>query len=59
MNEAETCRRYVVPRLDAAGLGAAPHSYTEQDVFTDGRIVVAGNTVTRQPQKRTDLLPVS
>ncbi len=34
MDEAETCRQYVVPRLDAAGQDLAPHSYTGQDCFT-------------------------
>ncbi len=56
INEAETCRRYVVPRLEAAGWDSTPRSFSEQDVFTDGRIVVAGGTVERQPRKRTDYL---
>lgn len=57
MNEAETCRRYVVPRLVAAGWDTGPRPFTQQDSFTDGRIVVAGGTATRAPQKRTDYLP--
>ena len=56
MNEAETCRRYVVPRLRAAGWEDAPYSFTEQDSFTDGRIVVAGGVAHRGPRKRTDYL---
>ncbi len=40
--EADTCRKYVVPNLDAAGWDTPPHSYTEQRTFTDGRIVLAG-----------------
>jgi type I restriction enzyme R subunit len=56
MNEAETCRQYVVSRLVAAGWATDPRSFTEQDSFTDGRIVVAGGNATRQPQKRTDYL---
>ncbi len=40
--EADTCRTYVVPKLDAAGWDTPPHSYTEQRTFTDGRIVLAG-----------------
>ncbi len=40
--EADTCRTYVVPKLDAAGWDTPPHSYTEQRTFTDERIVLAG-----------------
>ncbi len=54
--EADTCRKYVVPKLDAAGWDTPPHSYTEQRTFTDGRIVVAGSKVRRRPAKRADYL---
>lgn len=56
MNEADTCRRYVVPKLQAAGWENDPHSLTEQKSFTDGRIVVFGNKARRQAQKRADYL---
>lgn len=56
MNEADTCRTYVVPRLQAAGWDSAPHSITEQRSFTDGRIVVAGSKTARRRQKRADYL---
>jgi type I restriction enzyme R subunit len=56
MNEADTCRKYVVPRLVAAGWDNDPHSINEQKTFTDGRIVVAGSKVRRRPQKRADYL---
>lgn len=56
MNEADTCRKYVVPKLQAAGWEAEPHSLTEQRSFTDGRIIVVGSKARRQPQKRTDYL---
>lgn len=56
MNEADTCRTYVVPRLQAAGWDSAPHSITEQRSFTDGRIVVAGSRTARRRQKRADYL---
>lgn len=56
MNEADTCRTYVVPRLQAAGWDIAPHSITEQRSFTDGRIVVAGSKTARRRQKRADYL---
>lgn len=56
MNEADTCRTYVLPRLVAAGWDTDPHSFTEQKSFTDGRIVVAGTRIRRRPQKRCDYL---
>jgi type I restriction enzyme R subunit len=55
-NEADTCRKYVVPRLQAAGWEETPHSIHEQCHFTAGRIVVAGRSATRQRRKRADYL---
>jgi len=55
-NEADTCRKFVVPRLTEAGWDNDPHSFTEQRTFTDGRIVVAGSRVKRRKQKRADYL---
>lgn len=55
-NEADTCTRYVVPRLRVAGWGDDPHSFVEQRVFTDGRIIVTGKTVRRGKKKRADYL---
>ena len=37
-NEADTCRRYVVPKLQAAGWEDEPHRINEQVYFTDGPI---------------------
>jgi type I restriction enzyme, R subunit len=54
--EADTCRKYVLPKLIRAGWDNDPHSLTEQRTFTDGRIVVTGNKVKRRPQKRADYL---
>ncbi len=54
--EADTCRKYVVPKLVAAGWDTDPHSFTEQKTFTDGRIVMAGTKVRRRPSKRADYL---
>jgi type I site-specific restriction endonuclease len=54
MTEADTCRKYVLPKLMAAGWDNEPHSFTEQKTFTDGRIVVAGNLAHRRRQKRAD-----
>jgi len=53
-NEADTCRRYVVPKLQAAGWDNEPHRINEQVTFTDGRIVVTGRRGRRRPGKRAD-----
>src|ERR1700692_1042863 len=54
--EADTCRQYVVPKLQAAGWDNEPHSIAEQRSFTDGRIVVAGTKATRQQCTKSDYL---
>jgi type I restriction enzyme R subunit len=54
--EADTCRKYVLPKLLAAGWEKEPHSITEQKTFTDGRIVVTGAKAKRRPKKRADYL---
>jgi type I restriction enzyme R subunit len=54
--EADTCRKYVVPKLQAAGWDDDPHSIAEQRFFTDGRIIATGNTARRRPGKRADCL---
>src|SRR5688572_11676823 len=56
ITEADTCRKYVLPKLIQAGWDNEPHSFTEQKTFTDGRIVVMGDTVRRGSQKRADYL---
>ena len=56
LNEADTCRKFVMPKLVEAGWDNDPHSFTEQRTFTDGRIVVAGSKVKRRSQKRADYL---
>lgn len=56
MNEADTCRKYVLPKLISASWDNDPHSFTEQKTFTDGRIVVIGNLTHRRRQKRADYL---
>ena len=56
MNEADTCREMVRPKLELAGWDQGQHSYVEQTTFTDGRIVVTGDTVRRLKKKRTDFL---
>jgi type I restriction enzyme R subunit len=54
LNEADTCRKYVVPKLQTAGWDNEPHRISEQVTFTDGRIVVAGNKAKRRAGKRAD-----
>ena len=41
LTEADTCRKYVVPKLYAAGWD--DEKISEQRSFTDGRIVLTGN----------------
>jgi len=52
--EADTCRKYVTPKLYAAGWN--DNQINEQRTFTDGRIMVTGTKVYRRPQKRADYL---
>lgn len=54
ITEADTCRKYVLPKLYAAGW--TDDQLSEQKTFTDGRIVVAGSKVFRRSQKRADYL---
>ncbi len=54
MNEADTCRKLVVPKLQAAGWDDRPHAINEQRTFTDGRIVFVGGRARRGKQKRAD-----
>jgi type I restriction enzyme, R subunit len=56
LTEADTCRKYVLPKLREAGWEDPPHFIQEQKTFTDGRIVVGGNKARRRPQKRADYL---
>src|ERR1022692_2669195 len=55
-NEADTCRKFVLPKLLAAGWDSDPHSIAEQRYFTDGRIIVRGNKAERKKGKRADFL---
>jgi len=56
LNEADTCRRYIVPRLQAAGWDDEPHRINEQVTFTDGRIIVSGRQGRRRPAKHADYI---
>jgi len=56
MNEAETCRTMVRPRLETAGwLANGERFYREQMHVTNGRIVLAGGKPKRQ-KKNPDFL---
>jgi type I restriction enzyme R subunit len=56
LNEADTCRKYVEPRLIQSGWDNEPHSFTEQQNFTDGRIIIVGDKPKRRKKKRADYL---
>ncbi len=58
MNEADTCRTYVVPKLQAAGWDSAPFSIAEQRTFTNpnGRVRIIGGRIVRGKPKRADYL---
>lgn len=58
MNEADTCRTFVVPKLQAAGWENAPFSIAEQRYFTNpkGRVRVVGGRIIRGKPKRADYL---
>lgn len=55
-NEADTCRKLVVPRLQEVGWENDPHSIAEQRTITDGQIVPVGSGFVRRQPKRVDYL---
>jgi type I restriction enzyme R subunit len=55
-SEADTCRKFVVPKLQAVGWDNEPYSIAEQRTITDGRIVPVGKGFIRRPPKRVDYL---
>ena len=54
LTEADTCRKYVLPKLYEAGWDDGRIS--EQKTFTDGKIMVAGSKAIRRKPKRADYL---
>ena len=56
LTEADTCRKFVVPKLQEAGWDEVPHAIKEQRTFTDGRVVFVGSKARRGRQKRADYL---
>ncbi len=56
LTEADTCRKFVVRRLQGAGWDDPPHAIDEQRTFTDGRVVFVRGEARRGKQKRADYL---
>ena len=56
MNEADTCRVLVTPKLKESGWDTPPFGIGEQRIFTNGRIIVSGGKVRRGKQKKADYL---
>ena len=56
MNEADTCRKLVCPKLESSGWDGDKHFYSEQTSFTDGRIIVPGGKPRRLKKKFSDFL---
>ncbi|MFN0055303.1 MAG: hypothetical protein ACKV0T_24420 [Planctomycetales bacterium] len=56
MNEADTCRKLVFPKLEASGWDGDKHFYSEQTPFTDGRIIVPAGKPRRLKKKFSDFL---
>ena len=56
LTEADTCRKFVVPRLQRAGWDDPPHAINEQWTFTDGRVIFVRGEARRGRQKRADYL---
>ncbi len=56
LSEADTCRKFVTPKLQKAGWDTEPHALAEQRAITDGRVVLVGNNAQRRQPKRPDYL---
>ena len=56
LNEADTCRLFVTPKLRLPGWDSLPHSLNEQKVFTDGASSPQVVLSLKGPQKRADYL---
>lgn len=56
MNEADTCRELVRPKLEASGWDGHQHFYSEQTAFTDGRIIATAGKPRRLKKKFSDFL---
>ena len=58
MNEADTCRKYVVPKLQSKGWESPPYEITEQCYITNpkGKVRVVGGKIIRGKPKKPDYL---
>lgn len=56
LNEADTCRVYITPALQAAGWGAPAWRIAEQHYFTDGQIYLVGDRHGRANGKKADYM---
>lgn len=56
LTEADTCRKFILPKLQEAGWDTEPHSLAEQRPITDGRVVLIGDKAHRRQPKRPDYL---
>ena len=56
MNEADTCRIYVEPKLREAGWETPPRSVASQAVIAPGKIIPHGKQAKRQDPQRPDYL---
>jgi len=54
ITEADTCRKYVLPKLRDAGW--TDDQISEQKTFTDGKVLIIGDRIRRRKQKRADYL---
>lgn len=54
--EADTCRKYILPKLQTAGWDDAPCAIQEQRTFTDGRVLFVGGVARRGTRKRADYI---
>lgn len=54
ISEADTCRRFIEPKLCDAGWD--DEQICEQRCFTDGRVIVVGNTPRRGKRKQADYI---
>ena len=54
--EADTCRKVITPRLQAAGWDSMPHQLQEQRTITPGRILFTKDGTKRGKRRRVDYL---
>lgn len=56
VTEADTCRKFIVPKLQMAGWDDAPCAIQEQRTFTDGRVMFVRGAPRRGQKKRADYI---